>query len=420
MAKVLIIGSGGREHALAYKMKQSSQVERVYVAPGNVGMKDIATCVDIAINDHQALIDFAIEHAIKLTIVGPEEPLVNGIVDDFEAAGLLIFGPRQQAAQLEGSKRFAKDLMRKYNIPTASYETFYDAPSAINYLQQQSYPIVIKASGLAAGKGVVIANDVMEAKQAIQEMMVDHKFKEAANEVVIESFLEGEEFSFLSLVEGEVIIPLEIAQDHKRAFDYDLGPNTGGMGAYAPVSTITAADRMWSIDNIIKPTVRAMESEGHAFSGVLYAGLIKTKTGIQVIEYNVRFGDPETEILMLALKSDLYEVIDKLKHGKSTELKWTTNFTIGAVLANKGYPESYQNGDEIFGLEDVESNVFHMGTAEKNGKIVTSGGRVLFVSAQGETLKEARNHLYREIKKIYAPSLFYRKDIGFHNLKEDL
>lgn len=420
MAKVLIIGSGGREHALAYRFSRSAQVEQVYVSPGNDGMEDVATIAGIAELDFPGLIAFAKKEGVDLTVVGPETALAAGIVDAFEEAGLCIFGPNRQAAQLEGSKAYAKALMDRAGIQTARFQVFNVLADAVAYCLHHDYPLVIKASGLAAGKGVSIVNDFAAAKQELEAMMSEHKFADAADQVVIEDFLEGEEFSFLCLVNQEVVLPLQIAQDHKRAFDGDQGPNTGGMGAYTPVNSITQEDCDHAMDAIIRPVLAAMRNEGNVFNGVLYAGLMKTAQGIQVIEFNVRFGDPETEVLMVALENDLFQVLMDLKQGIKTTLVWSEDVVIGAVLATKGYPEHYEKGYTIEGLEQLKTPVFHMGTACLDGVWKTNGGRVLFVCAHAEDLKQAQKHLYQEIAKIKCEGLFYRKDIGFHNLKEDL
>lgn len=418
MAKVLIIGSGGREHALAYKLNASPLVERVYMAPGSTTVVDDALPIAIDSLDFPKLIDFAIGHGIDLTIVGPEVPLSEGIVDAFQAAGLTIFGPTQAAARLESSKAFCKAIMAKYDIPTARYDlvTTYDDGCAA--LEHHRYPLVIKASGLAAGKGVIIAENKEAADDALRQMMVDHSFASAGDEVVIEEFLAGEEFSLLCLCQDEVFVPLQVAQDHKRAFDHDQGLNTGGMGAYTPVDSISAADVDEAVRCIIKPMLAAMVNEGHPFSGVLYAGLMKTSSGIQVIEFNVRFGDPETEVIMPALQSDLYEVLMALMNHQTPTLKWSKSYYIGAVMAAKGYPEAYRKGAIIKGTEKVTPPLFHMGTRLDEGRLLSDGGRVLFVGGHGESLKKAREMLYHELSKIQCDDLFYRHDIGFHNLKE--
>ncbi|SDZ18256.1 MULTISPECIES: phosphoribosylamine--glycine ligase [unclassified Bacillus (in: firmicutes)] len=411
---VLVIGRGGREHALAWKFAQSEQVEKVYVAPGNEGMRDVAMPVDIDENDFDALVLFAKENNIGLTFVGPEIPLMNGIVDRFEAEGLRVFGPNKAAAVIEGSKAFTKELMKKYDIPTAAYETFTNYEEAVAYIQKVGAPIVIKADGLAAGKGVTVAMTLEEALQAVKEMLQDVKFGEASKKVVIEEFLDGQEFSLMAFVNGTTVYPMVIAQDHKRAFDGDKGPNTGGMGAYSPVPQIPESAVSEAIETILHPTAKAMIQEGRSFTGILYAGLILTNEGPKVIEFNARFGDPETEVVLPRLESDLVDVCNYVLDGKELTLKWSEEAVIGVVLASKGYPEAYEKGAVISGLDTLEDAiVFHAGTAMKHGDFVTNGGRVLFVACKGKDLQEAKDNVYKEIKKIESDGLFYRSDIGY-------
>ncbi|PFD97222.1 phosphoribosylamine--glycine ligase [Bacillus cereus] len=411
---VLVIGRGGREHALAWKFAQSEQVEKVYVAPGNEGMRDVAMPVDIDENDFDALVLFAKENNIGLTFVGPEIPLMNGIVDRFEAEGLRVFGPNKAAAVIEGSKAFTKELMKKYDIPTAAYETFTNYEEAVAYIQKVGAPIVIKADGLAAGKGVTVAMTLEEALQAVKEMLQDVKFGEASKKVVIEEFLDGQEFSLMAFVNGTTVYPMVIAQDHKRAFDGDKGPNTGGMGAYSPVPQIPESAVSEAIETILHPTAKAMIQEGRSFTGILYAGLILTNEGPKVIEFNARFGDPETEVVLPRLESDLVDVCNYVLDGKGLTLKWSEEAVIGVVLASKGYPEAYEKGAVISGLDTLEDAiVFHAGTAMKHGDFVTNGGRVLFVACKGKDLQEAKDNVYKEIKKIESDGLFYRSDIGY-------
>ncbi|MBO1627795.1 phosphoribosylamine--glycine ligase [Bacillus arachidis] len=411
---VLVIGRGGREHALAWKFAQSEQVEKVYVAPGNEGMRDVAMPVDIDENDFDALVLFAKENNIGLTFVGPEIPLMNGIVDRFEAEGLRVFGPNKAAAVIEGSKAFTKELMKKYDIPTAAYETFTNYEEAVAYIQKVGAPIVIKADGLAAGKGVTVAMTLEEALQAVKEMLQDVKFGEASKKVVIEEFLDGQEFSLMAFVNGTTVYPMVIAQDHKRAFDGDKGPNTGGMGAYSPVPQIPESAVSEAIETILHPTAKAMIQEGRSFAGILYAGLILTNEGPKVIEFNARFGDPETEVVLPRLESDLVDVCNYVLDGKELTLKWSEEAVIGVVLASKGYPEAYEKGAVISGLDTLEDAiVFHAGTAMKHGDFVTNGGRVLFVACKGKDLQEAKDNVYKEIKKIESDGLFYRSDIGY-------
>ncbi|WP_242223924.1 phosphoribosylamine--glycine ligase [Bacillus cereus group sp. BfR-BA-01380] len=411
---VLVIGRGGREHALAWKFAGSEQVETVYVAPGNEGMKDVATPVAIDENDFDALIAFAKENNIGLTFVGPEIPLMNGIVDRFEEAGLRVFGPNKAAAVIEGSKAFTKELMKKYDIPTAAYETFTNYEEAVAYIEKVGAPIVIKADGLAAGKGVTVAMTLEEALQAVKEMLQDVKFGEASKKVVIEEFLDGQEFSLMAFVNGTTVYSMVIAQDHKRAFDGDKGPNTGGMGAYSPVPQIPKSAVEQAIETILHPTAEAMIREGRSFTGILYAGLILTSEGPKVIEFNARFGDPETEVILPRLESDLVDVCNHVLDGKELSLEWSEEAVIGVVLASKGYPESYEKGAVITGLETLEDViVFHAGTDVKDGEFVTNGGRVLFVACKAKDLQEAKDKVYAEIEKIESDGLFYRTDIGY-------
>ncbi|MEI4623554.1 phosphoribosylamine--glycine ligase [Bacillus pfraonensis] len=411
---VLVIGRGGREHALAWKFAQSEQVEKVYVAPGNEGMRDMAMPVDIDENDFDELVLFAKENNIGLTFVGPEIPLMNGIVDRFEAEGLRVFGPNKAAAVIEGSKAFTKELMKKYDIPTAAYETFTDYEEAVAYIQKVGAPIVIKADGLAAGKGVTVAMTLEEALEAVKEMLQDVKFGEASKKVVIEEFLDGQEFSLMAFVNGTTVYPMVIAQDHKRAFDGDKGPNTGGMGAYSPVPQIPESAVSEAIETILHPTAKAMIQEGRSFTGILYAGLILTNEGPKVIEFNARFGDPETEVVLPRLESDLVDVCNYVLDGKELTLKWSEEAVIGVVLASKGYPEAYEKGAVIRGLDMLEDAiVFHAGTAMKYGDFVTNGGRVLFVACKAKDLQEAKDKVYKEIEKIESDGLFYRNDIGY-------
>lgn len=412
--KVLIIGRGGREHAIAWKVAQSPKVEKVFVAPGNVGMEAVAQQVVIDENDTEALIQFVKNEEIELTIVGPEVPLLNGIVDDFKREGLTIFGPTKAAALIEGSKSFAKNLMKNYQIPTANYRTFTNYNDAKNYLNEVGAPIVLKADGLAAGKGVTVAMTLDEAIAALDEMMVEAKFGDAGKEVVIEEFLQGEEFSLMAFVNGENVYPMVISQDHKRAFDFDKGPNTGGMGAYSPVPQICEKMVEEAIETILKPTAKALVLENRSFTGVLYAGLIATASGPKVIEYNARFGDPETQAVLSRLNSDLVEVIEKLLNEEELELIWDNEASVCVVLASKGYPSEYQKGAKIRGLDEIgkEAVIFHAGTDKQDGQFVTNGGRVLAVVAKAMSLIEARQIVYHEIEKISCEGLFYRKDIG--------
>ncbi|MGG5252443.1 phosphoribosylamine--glycine ligase [Neobacillus sp. SM06] len=414
---VLVIGRGGREHAICRKLKDSSMVETVFAAPGNDGMADVATCIQLDENDHEQLVQFAKEQQVGLTVIGPEIPLQAGLADKFLAADLKVFGPTQAAAEIEASKSFAKELMKKYQIPTADYAVFTSYEEACHYVKEKGAPIVIKADGLAAGKGVTVALTLEEALQSLEEMLVGQKFGDASSQVVIEEFLSGEEFSLMAFVNGEKVIPLEIVQDHKRAFDGDLGPNTGGMGAYSPVPHIGDETVQIAIETILKPAALALVQEGRSFCGVLYAGLIKTENGPKVIEFNARFGDPETEVILPRLSSDLAAVMLEVLDGKTPELVWDEQAMIGVVIAAKGYPEQYEKGHVLTGLADLDREkvfVFHAGTVQKeNGEFATAGGRVLLVGAKGETLEEASRKVYRELEeKLTSSGVFYRKDIG--------
>lgn len=414
--KVLIIGRGGREHALCRKVSESTLVEKVFVAPGNHGMEDVAERLLIDESNHEQLIQFATEQGIGLTIIGPEVPLLEGLADKFESAGLAVFGPQKLAAEIEGSKSFAKEIMRKYEIPTAEYAVFTNYDEAKQYIEEKGAPIVIKADGLAAGKGVTVALTLEEALQSAEEMLVDQKFGEASARVVIEEFLGGEEFSLMAFVNGEVVIPLEIAQDHKRAFDGDNGPNTGGMGAYSPVPHIDNKTVETAIETILKPAAKAMIQEGRSFCGILYAGLIASENGPKVIEFNARFGDPETQVILPRLKSDLVQTILDVLDGGTPELVWDDQPMVGVVVAAKGYPEQYEKGAVLKGLADFSNEVytFHAGTTKNQlGEFETAGGRVLLVGAKAESLKEAQDTVYRELEKLSCDGVFYRKDIGF-------
>ncbi|HDR7432885.1 TPA: phosphoribosylamine--glycine ligase [Bacillus anthracis] len=418
---VLVIGRGGREHALAWKFAQSEKVEKVYVAPGNEGMRDVATPVDIDENNFDALVLFAKENNVELTFVGPEIPLMNGIVDRFKEEGLRVFGPNKAAAVIEGSKAFTKELMKKYNIPTAAYETFTDYEEAVQYIEKVGAPIVIKADGLAAGKGVTVAMTLEEALQAVKEMLQDVKFGEASKKVVIEEFLDGQEFSLMAFVNGTTVHPMVIAQDHKRAFDGDKGPNTGGMGAYSPVPQIPESAVQEAIKTVLHPTAKAMIAENRSFTGILYAGLILTNDGPKVIEFNARFGDPETEVVLPRLENDLVDVCNAVLDESELTLQWSEEAVIGVVLASKGYPEAYKKGDIISGLDALQDViVFHAGTAMKHGDFVTNGGRVLFVACKANSLQEAKDKVYKEIGKIESDGLFYRGDIGYRAIRHEM
>ncbi|WP_223596163.1 phosphoribosylamine--glycine ligase [Neobacillus bataviensis] len=413
--KVLIIGRGGREHAICRKVSESPLVEKVYAAPGNDGMVDVAELVAIDETNSEQLLQFAKEENVGLTIIGPEVPLLEGLADKFEAAGLKVFGPRQAAAEIEGSKSFAKEVMKKYQIPTADYAVFTSIEEARQYVEEKGAPIVIKADGLAAGKGVTVAMTKEEALASLEDMLVGAKFGAASARVVIEEFLSGEEFSLMALVNGEVVIPLEIAQDHKRAFDGDQGPNTGGMGAYSPVPQIGANMVQTAVETVLRPAAKAMVKEGRSFCGILYAGLIATAEGPKVIEFNARFGDPETQVILPRLSSDLVAVILELLDGGVPALEWDSQSMVGVVVASKGYPEEYQKGAVLHGLGEFDKNVFtfHAGTRKNEaGDFTTAGGRVLLVGAKAENLVEAQKKVYAELEKLKCDGVFYRKDIG--------
>ncbi|MGG0720120.1 phosphoribosylamine--glycine ligase [Robertmurraya massiliosenegalensis] len=412
--KVLVIGRGGREHAICQTVSESPQVEQVFVAPGNAGMVDVAELIKIEETELDKLVQFAKTEEVGLTIIGPEVPLLAGLADKFREAGLPVFGPNQNAAEIEGSKSFAKDLMKKYSIPTAEYEVFSDYEAARQYVLEKGAPIVIKADGLAAGKGVTVALDLEEALNSLKEMLEDSKFGEASSTVVVEEFLAGEEFSLMAFVNGENVVPLEIAQDHKRAFDGDKGPNTGGMGAYSPVPQIGEEDIQLAVETIVKPAAKALVEEGRSFCGILYAGLIQTEKGPKVIEFNARFGDPETQVILPRMKSDLVQVMLDVINGETPVIEWDTQSMIGVVVASNGYPEAYEKGAELNGLDEVEGFVFHAGTEMgASGQFLTNGGRVLLVGAKADTLAKAQETAYEELTKLNCDGVFYRKDIGF-------
>ncbi len=425
--KVLVIGSGGREHALAWKAAQSPDVEKIFVAPGNAGTTREAKMENIAIGveDIDGLLGFARDNAIDLTIVGPEAPLVLGIVDAFEKAGLRCFGPRMGAAQLEGSKAFTKDFLARHHIPTAAYANFTDIDQALTYIKEKSAPIVIKADGLAAGKGVIVAMTQDEAESAVRDMLAGNAFGEAGHRVVIEEFLEGEEASFIVMVDGEHILPMATSQDHKRVGEGDTGPNTGGMGAYSPAPVVTPELHARIMREVIEPTVRGMAAEGNPYTGFLYAGLMITADGApKVIEYNCRFGDPETQPIMMRLKSDLVALCNAALERKLDRIsaEWDRRAAMGVVLAAGGYPGSYAKGDVINGLDDADSTdakIFHAGTTEVDGKVVTAGGRVLCATALGSSVSEAQQKAYALADKINWKGMFMRRDIGYRAIARE-
>ena len=416
--KVLIVGGGGREHAIAYKIAQSSKVEKIYCAPGNAGIAEYAECVDIKAMEFDRLAAFAKENDIDLTVVGMDDPLVGGIVDVFEKEGLRIFGPRKNAAILEGSKAFSKDLMKKYNIPTAAYETFDNADAALEYLENASYPTVLKADGLALGKGVLICNTKEEAKDGIKTLMLDKQFGSAGDKIVIEEFMTGREVSVLSFVDGKTIKIMTSAQDHKRAKDGDQGLNTGGMGTFSPSPFYTKEVDDFCKEYIYQKTVDAMASEGREFKGIIFFGLMLTPKGPRVLEYNARFGDPETQVVLPRMKNDIVDVFEACIDGTLDEidLEFEDNAAVCVVLASEGYPEHYEKGFPISGLETFKDKdgyyVFHAGTKFDNGNIVTNGGRVLGVTAKGADLKEARANAYKATHWITFANKYMRNDIG--------
>ena len=420
---ILVIGSGGREHTLAWKLAQSPLATKLYAVPGNPGMAEVATCIPgVDICDNAALVKLAQDKAIDLVVVGPEVPLTNGVVDAMNAAGIKAFGPTRLAAELEGSKSFSKNLMKKYGIPTAKYEVFTNADEARAYVEKEGAPIVIKADGLAAGKGVIVAMTKEEALEAVHEIMDDAAFGKAGSRVVIEEFMDGEEASLLAFTDGRTIVPMVSSQDHKRAYDGDKGPNTGGMGTYAPAPVMTKELVAEATEKILKPVIAAMAKEGRPYKGCLYAGLMITDEGPKVVEFNARFGDPETQVVLPLLESDLVEIMLACVNGTLSDLdiKWSDGAAVCVVMASGGYPKSYQKGFAIDGLEKAKAAdtlVFHAGTAEKDGAVVTNGGRVLGVVAKAPTVKEAVDKAYKGVAAITFQDAFYRKDIAHRALE---
>ncbi|GAA4869479.1 phosphoribosylamine--glycine ligase [Paenibacillus vulneris] len=413
--RVLVVGGGGREHAICWALKKSPKVQELYCAPGNGGIAGVAECVPIQVNQFEEIGEFAIDNAIDLVVIGPDDPLSEGIVDHLEAKNIPVFGPRQNAAILESSKVFSKDLFKKYNIPTAAYESFDDYEAALAYLRKQTIPTVIKADGLAAGKGVIVAQSMEEAEKALHDIMVAKIFGDSGNRVVIEEFLTGQEMSILSFVDGHVVRPMVPAQDHKAVFDNDKGPNTGGMGTYTPLPHIPQSVIDEAIETIIKPTAAAMVSEGRPFRGVLFAGLMITPQGPKTIEFNARFGDPETQVVLPRLKTDLLDIFLAAVNGhlEQMDIQWSDEAAVCVILASEGYPGSYPKGLPIEGLNDVqESIVFHAGTALKDGQIVTNGGRVIGVTALGKDIAEARAKAYADADRIRFQGKHYRTDIA--------
>ncbi|MGP4060617.1 phosphoribosylamine--glycine ligase [Halobacillus sp. H74] len=411
---VMVIGRGGREHSLVHKFSESEQVEQVFVVPGNPGMQDVAECVAIDEDDHDKLIAFAIHNEVGLTIVGPEVPLLEGVVDRFIANDLKVFGPTQAAALIEGSKHFAKRIMEKHKIPTAEYQAFSDVTAAKHYIEQKGAPIVIKADGLAAGKGVVVAETLSEALQAAEDMLENGQFGEASREIVVEEFLTGEEFSLMAFVNGANVYPMISAKDHKRAFDGDQGPNTGGMGAFAPVPDLGETSYTSAVESVIQPVAHALVEEGRSFTGILYAGLIETKEGPKVIEFNARFGDPETQVVLPLLENDLVQVIADVMNGVDPQLVWSEESCAGVVVASNGYPGGYEKGRPLPEIKvEQETFIVHAGTALVEGVYVSSGGRVLLAGSKGMDLAHALDRAYDSLRVFDGnDDFFYRRDIG--------
>lgn len=419
---ILILGSGGREHALLWKLAQSPEATKLYAVPGNPGMAELAECVAGSIEDNASVVKLAQEKKIDLVVVGPEVPLTNGVVDALRAAGIKAFGPTKAAAELEGSKSFSKDIMKKYGIPTAKYEVFTDADAARAYIEKEGAPIVIKADGLAAGKGVIVAETKEQALDAVHEIMDDAAFGKAGSRVVIEAFMKGEEASLLAFTDGKTIRPMVSSQDHKRAYDGDKGPNTGGMGTYAPAPVMTKDMVEQATEKILKPMIAAMAKEGRPYQGCLYAGLMITEEGPKVVEFNARFGDPETQVVLPLLKGDLVKIMQACVDGTldTAAVDWEDGAAVCVVMASGGYPKSYKKGYAIDGLKKAESLgtfVFHAGTAKKDGKVVTSGGRVLGVTARGGGIKEATEKAYKGVEAIRFTDEFHRKDIAHRALE---
>ncbi|WP_273320709.1 phosphoribosylamine--glycine ligase [Vallitalea guaymasensis] len=415
---ILVIGSGGREHAIIWKLSQSKRVDKIYCAPGNAGISELAECVNISATDIKGLLDFALSNPVDLTVVGMDDPLMLGVVDAFENKGLKIFGPKQNAAIIEGSKIFSKDLMKKYNIPTAGYVVIDNVDSANDYIKKCDYPIVIKADGLALGKGVLICSTYEEAQEAVDTIMVDKKFGDAGDKIVIEEFLTGPEVSVLSFCDGENIIPMVSAQDHKRAFDGDEGLNTGGMGTFSPSKYYTDEIHKECIETIYEPSLKAMKSEGRPFTGIMFFGLMLTEKGPKLLEYNARFGDPEAQVVLPRLQTDLVDIFEYAIEGKLNEIdvKWDDKAAVCVILASGGYPVKYEKGYEIKGLQAQKNKdgviVFHAGTKKVDDKIITNGGRVLGLTAIGKDIDEARDIAYKTVEEVDFTNKHFRKDIG--------
>lgn len=421
--KILVIGSGGREHALVWKLAQSPRVETLYCAPGNPGMSRLARCVPIKTDDLDELLEFAKRKVIDLTMVGPELPLTMGIVDRFKEAGLRIIGPSRGAAELEASKAFSKSFMERHHIPTAHARTFDEPESAIRYIKEHGAPIVVKVDGLAAGKGVIMAQDETEAIQAVDLILRRKKFGEAGNRVLLEDLLQGEEATFLVFTDGKTVIPMVTSQDHKRIYDQDQGPNTGGMGAYSPAPVLTEALQLQVLREIVRPTVDGLAREGRPFQGILYVGLMLTRNGPKVLEYNARFGDPETQVILTRLETDLVDIFEALESGRldQIEVRWSPKVSVCVVLTAKGYPATYETGRPIAGIDQAESKegvvVFHAGTFLRDGELVTAGGRVLGVTATGNDFQQARDRAYEAVSRIRFEGMHCRMDIALKGLK---
>jgi phosphoribosylamine--glycine ligase len=424
--KILVVGGGGREHALVWKIAQSSKVSKVYCAPGNAGISEQATIIPIHAKDLNGLLEFALKEKIDLTVVGPEDPLTRGIVDLFESKGLLIFGARKKAAEIEGSKAFAKEMMKKYHIPTAFYEIFDNRNEAVKYIRNQGAPIVVKADGLAAGKGVIVCKTVEEAIRSVDQIMVEKVFGNAGNRVVVEEYLAGEEASYIAFTDGKTILPMASSQDHKPILDGDQGPNTGGMGAYSPAPVVTEEVHEKIMEKILRPIIYGMGEEGRPYQGVLYAGLMIHEGHPKVLEFNARFGDPETQPVLMRMKGDMVPILEACMQGTLSrhKIEWDNRASVCVVMASKGYPGSYEKGKVIEGLKEVSRmdgvSVFHAGTSLKEGQIVTSGGRVLGVTALGEDIPRAIERTYQAVKKISWEGVYYRTDIGYKALCQAL
>jgi phosphoribosylamine--glycine ligase len=416
--KVLVVGGGGREHALVWKISQSPKVSKIYCAPGNAGISEQATIVPIKVNDLNGLLEFALKEKIDLTVVGPEDPLTRGVVDVFESKGLSIFGSSKKAAEIEGSKAFAKEMMRKYRIPTGSYEIFGDPKEAKDYIRKLGAPVVVKADGLAAGKGVMVCNSVEEAIQSVDRIMVERIFGEAGNRVVVEEYLVGEEASYIAFTDGKVILPMASSQDHKPIFDGDKGPNTGGMGAYSPAPVVTDEVHERILERILRPIIQGMSEEGRPYKGVLYAGLMIHDGHPRVLEFNARFGDPETQPVLMRMKGDIIPILKACIKGNLSgcEIEWDSRASVCVVMASKGYPGNYEKGKPILGMKEVSKMedvfVFHAGTALKDSQMVTNGGRVLGVTGLGKDIPRAIERTYEAVKKISWEGAYYRTDIG--------